>query len=196
MKDRLDPPQRDDRLRTFGPSEQHLSVGSLVCTQSTRSSLMTNHSHRADGSHHHGIVVGIDGSGASSRALSWAFSEAERRSVDLDVVIAWTFPYQFAEGFDVMWREDSEYFAKTSLAEAENAVDHLLDGKPRPPWLHVHAIEGAASVVLLNRAKTAEMLVVGTRGRGGFRDLLLGSVSTACVHHTPCPIAVIPCNDQ
>ncbi len=155
---------------------------------------MTNHTPDSDSSHDHGIVVGVDGSAASDNALSWALSEAELRGVDLDVVIAWTFPYQWAEGFDMMWREDSEYFAKIAMAEADKAVERVLHGVPRPSWLHVWAVEGAASVVLLDRAKTAEMLVVGTRGRGGFQDLLLGSVSTACVHHTPCPIAVIPCD--
>jgi nucleotide-binding universal stress UspA family protein len=139
-----------------------------------------------------GIVVGIDGSPASRAALAWALAEAKQRGADLDVVVAWTFPNQWAEGFNVKWAADSEFFAKAAVATADAAVSDVLAGESRPGWLRTHGVEGSAASVLLHRARDAELLVVGTRGRGGFADLLLGSVSTACVHHSPCPITVVP----
>jgi len=139
-----------------------------------------------------GIVVGVDGSPASHHALVWAHAEAKQRGTDLDVVMAWAYPYQWAEGFNAQWGADSDYFAKFASTEVDQGIDAMLAGEPRPAWIHTHIVEGAASVVLLRFARDAELLVVGTRGRGGFRDLLLGSVSTACVHHTPCAITVVP----
>ncbi len=138
------------------------------------------------------VVVGVDGSAGAGLALSWAFAEAEQRGAELDVVIAWSLPYQWAEGFNARWGEDVDYFAKTAANVADAAVDEALHGEQRPAWVHVHAIEGGAAHALLSRAQGADLLVVGSRGRGGFTDLMLGSVSTACVHHAPCPVAVIP----
>ena len=138
------------------------------------------------------IVVGIDGSDGAKRALGWAFSEAEQRGADLDVVVAWDLPYKWAEGFNTEWGEDSDYFARAAADEAGAVVDDLLDGKPRPGWLTVHAVEGPPAPVLIERARAADLLVLGTRGRGGFAKLLLGSVSNTCVHHAPCPVCVIP----
>jgi nucleotide-binding universal stress UspA family protein len=139
-----------------------------------------------------GIVVGIDGSPASQQALVWAHAEAVQRGVDLDVVMAWTFPYRWSEGFNAEWAADTEFFAKAAAADADLAIDMMLAGTPRPAWLRVHIVEGSPAPVLLHVARDAELLVVGTRGRGGFADLMLGSVSTACLHHTRCPITVVP----
>ncbi|MEO6124020.1 MAG: universal stress protein [Ilumatobacteraceae bacterium] len=118
------------------------------------------------------IIVGLDGSHAARHALEWAFAEAEQRGAELDVVTAWNYPYQWAQGYSTKWAADAEAFAKSAADEAATEVDEFRDGKPHPSWLHIRAVE--------------------SRSRGGFKDLLLGSVSTTCVHHTPCPIAVIP----
>lgn len=138
------------------------------------------------------LIVGIDGSHAARHALAWAFAEAEQRGAELDVVTVWDYPYQWAQGFNSKLGEDTEAFASAASDEAAAQVDEFLDGKPCPSWLHILTVQGAAAPVLLRLARHADLLVVGSRGRGGFKDLLLGSVSTACVHHTPCPIAVIP----
>jgi nucleotide-binding universal stress UspA family protein len=138
------------------------------------------------------VVVGVDGSPGAARALTWALAEAEQRHADLDVVIAWDVPYQWAEGFNAKWGEDADYFAGAAATLAEAELTGVLQGAPRPEWVHVQPMEGGAAHVLLQRARDADLLVVGSRGRGGFADLLLGSVSTACVHHAPCPVAVIP----
>jgi len=121
-------------------------------------------------------------------------AEAEQRRAELDVIVAWSYPYQWAEGFNANWADDSNYFARTAAAEAEQAINGLLGGEPRPSWLHAHAVEGHPASVLLKCAQSAELLVVGSRGRGGLADLLLGSVSTACIHHATCPTVVVPPN--
>ena len=138
------------------------------------------------------VVVGIDGSTAAERALTWAIAETERRGGTLDVVTVWEVPYRWAEGFNQMWAEDQDYFAAAAVEQARGWVDHALGGKPHPDWLTVHAVEGIAAQVLLARAEHADLLVVGSRGRGGFSSLLLGSVSTACAHHAPCPMVIVP----
>ncbi len=138
------------------------------------------------------IVVGIDGSNAGRHALGWAFAEAMQRGAELDVVTAWNFPRQWAQNFSSRWADDADSFAIAAADEATAEVDEVLNGRPRPIWLHIRAVEGAAAPVLLRLARHADLLVVGSRGCGRFRDVSLGSVSTACVHHTPCPIAVIP----
>lgn len=138
------------------------------------------------------IIVGVDGSDDSRRALAWALAEADLRNADLHVVIAWAFPYAWGRGFNSEWADDADFFAKAAEKEAEEAVAELLGSAARPTWLHVHAFEGSPAPVLLDLSRDADLLVVGSRGRGGFRGLMLGSVSSACARHASCPIAVIP----
>ena len=137
------------------------------------------------------IVVGLDGSDGGRAALSWALAEARLRGAQLDVVSAWEYPFEWAEGFNPQWLQDEEFFRASALERAQADVDELLDGEPQPSWLRIVVVKGSPSDVLVAEAGGADLLVVGSRGRGGFAGLLLGSVSSACVHHSAVPVTVI-----
>jgi nucleotide-binding universal stress UspA family protein len=136
------------------------------------------------------IVVGVDGSETSLRALRWAARQAGWTGGTLEVVTAWTFPEQPAPlGIvaHVPWQEDL-------MAEARDELDRLVgEAVPEGERDHVHTkvVRGGAADVLLAEADEAELLVVGSRGRGAFEGLLLGSVSERCVHHARCPVVVV-----
>ena len=138
------------------------------------------------------IVVGVDGSACAHAALEFAASEAALRGARLRIVCAWDIPPAmyaggFAPGFDQetldAFRDNAETIVRTELAEA----------KRLQPSIEVEArtSEGQAAEVLLEAARDASLIVVGTRGHGGFASLLLGSVSQQVVHHAPCPVLVI-----
>ena len=137
------------------------------------------------------IVVGVDGSDGGREALSWALAEARLRGDQLDVVTAWEYPFEWSEGFNPRWAEDENFFRVTALERAQADLNELLDGKPQPSWVRIFAAEGAPADVLVGRAEDADLLVVGSRGRGGVAGLLLGSVSTTCVHHAAVPVTVV-----
>jgi nucleotide-binding universal stress UspA family protein len=137
------------------------------------------------------IVVGVDGSAPSRTALRWAVGEAGIIGAAVDAVIAWQFPAGFASygwaGSAIA--DDTNYaeLAEKTLAEAmSTAVDPASDVMVRPLVVH-----GDAANVLLEAARGARLLVVGSRGHGGLAGALLGSVSQHCVHHAPCPVVVL-----
>ena len=135
------------------------------------------------------IVVGVDGSEASRRALEWAAVDARRRGAALEVVHAWHLPnaggYPYLAGY-----VDLELFAQDSRTVLDRAMAGVdLGGIPRvEPIL----IQDGAARALLDTAKGADLLVVGSRGRGGFTGLLLGSVSHHVATHASCPVVIIP----
>jgi nucleotide-binding universal stress UspA family protein len=137
------------------------------------------------------IVVGIDGSEQSNQALRWAVEEARLRGANIRAVHAWMPPATTlmpgpAPGFDLAAAQPGLQEASTRLVRAmveEVAGDAEVSVEPV-------AIEGPAVQVLAEEARDAEMLVVGSRGRGGFTGLLLGSVSQALAHHSPCPVLI------
>lgn len=139
------------------------------------------------------IVVGVDGSGGSVHALRWAFGEAGLRGATVDAVHCWHYPYTayteitgMAAG--VIAREDLEKVADEVL------VVSLEHAGPAPTGVTVTpmVLQGGAAATLLEIAAGADMLVVGSRGHGGFTGLLLGSVSQQIVHHAPCAVVVVP----
>ncbi len=138
------------------------------------------------------VVVGIDGSPGARIAFDWAVAEAEVRGAHLEVVTAWDVPYRWAEGYNDKWYEDRETLTEQARTDATATAEEWLGRGGLPDWLRIQAMEGPAARALLTCAKEADLLVVGSRGRGGFGALLLGSVSTACVHHAPCPVVVVP----
>ncbi|MET3803018.1 nucleotide-binding universal stress UspA family protein [Nakamurella sp. UYEF19] len=137
------------------------------------------------------IVVGIDGSEQSQQALRWARFLAEQLGCTLQAVTAWQLFGEAGWG-GYGWSVVPGVFDPVKTAEQilAGAVNDVL-GANHPDGLVLTANEGASAKVLLEVAKDARMLVVGSRGHGGFAGLLLGSVSSACAEHAECPVLVI-----
>ena len=136
------------------------------------------------------IVVGVDGSEGAQRALRWAVAQAVLTGSQLQVVHGWHYPFAGSSPFSGVAFDvgDLEAGARAALDSAVAGVD--LGGLAAPPDLVV--VEHSAALALVEAAKGADLLVVGTRGRGGFAELLLGSVSQQVVHHAPCPVVIVP----
>ena len=131
------------------------------------------------------IVVGVDGSLGSTRALKWALEEAQRRSASVEAVFAWQLPPVYAiakppsDGYEVAAREI------TAAATEQAAVR-----APDVPFTASSRL-GATVPALLDACRTADLLVLGFRGHGGFHDALLGSVADQCAHHAMCSVVVV-----
>ena len=141
------------------------------------------------------IIVGVDGSAESLEALRWALEEARVRSTTVRAVHVWQYPATMVIGdpflggpeVDPLLIEPSElpHLAKAHLAEIVR--DAALD----PDAVEQQAVQGHPAESLLEASKDAELLVVGSRGHGGFAGLLLGSVSQACAQHARCPVVIV-----
>lgn len=130
------------------------------------------------------VVVGVDGSANSGRALETAAAEARLRGAPLKVVHA----YETTRFVVTEPHRD----AATLQSAAQEVLDHALAKLPAKEGLDLEGvvIAGEPAQVLIDASDGASLLVVGTRGLGGFTGLLLGSVSTKCVHHAHCPVLV------
>jgi len=143
------------------------------------------------------IVVGVDGSPGSLEALRFAVAEARLRGVKLRVVHAWTVPLAVALPEPAVLAQplipepEFEQVRAALLAQGDTLLDEALAGVDMPEVERV-LVEGTPAHALVQTAEGADLLVVGSRGRGGFRGLLLGSVSQQCAHHAPCPIVIVP----
>jgi nucleotide-binding universal stress UspA family protein len=138
----------------------------------------------------HGIVVGVDGSDQSLCALSWAAREAQLRRTPLHVVTAYTIPVFAASSMDAGYATlDDQVIREGAEAVLEQAVARLADYAIE---VHPSVETGDAAGVLLDLSEEAELLVVGSRGRGGFVGRLLGSVSSAVPAHAKCPSVTVP----
>jgi nucleotide-binding universal stress UspA family protein len=140
---------------------------------------------------HHGggrIVVGVDGSDASKDALHWALHQAEATGATLEALITWHIP-TLAYGAAVPIPTDYD-FAPGAKEILQETVAEVVGADPKVTISEV-VEEGHPAVKLLEAAAGAELLVVGSRGHGGFAGMLLGSVSEYCVAHSPCPVVVV-----
>lgn len=136
------------------------------------------------------IVVGVDGSDHSLEALRWAARIAPALDCDIDAVMAWIDPRQSAwsPGWGYLSVDmDPEGDAQKAL---EAAVDEAF-AYSRPHRLETMTVKGHAAKTLIDCSASAQMLVVGSRGHGGFAGLLLGSVSAKCAEHAKCPVLVV-----
>jgi nucleotide-binding universal stress UspA family protein len=132
------------------------------------------------------IVVGVDGSAASIEALQWAARTAHTSGAELETVTCWDYPvsYGMSVGFGD-W---------DPAADAQKIADEAIDAafpERRPDTIRTAIHQGHPAESLIEASRNADMLVVGSRGRGGFVGLLLGSVSAYCAEHAHCPVVVI-----
>ena len=130
------------------------------------------------------VVVGVDGSPQSQKAVAWGVEQAKKTGGTLELLIAWARPVSYGlplvvAGLDpeAQAREIVEKIA----AEIDLPVDRVITS----------VAHGAAPSILVAHSAKADLLVVGSRGHGGFAELLLGSVSAHVVHHAACPVVVL-----
>lgn len=135
----------------------------------------------------HVIIVGVDGSESSKNALRWAARLAPSLNATIHAIVAWEYPIVFGleGGIPGIWKPDG-----TAREILNNALDSVF-GKERPAELKGSICQGHPTFVLLDASNGADMLIVGSRGLGGFAGLLLGSVSSSCAEHAKCPVLVV-----
>ena len=133
----------------------------------------------------HRIVVGVDGSVSSKAALAWAVDQARLTGAVVEAVTAWEFPATYgyaAPAINVDWEDRATRVVTAAIAG--------ITGSGLPE-IRYQVVEGNAASVLVDRSAGADLLVVGSRGHGGFVEALLGSTGQHCVHHAACPVVVI-----
>lgn len=136
------------------------------------------------------IVVGVDGSDSSKQALRWAVRQAELTHGLLEAVTAWDFPqFHGALGWLPPSSGDEGALEGRARQELAEAVEETVGSRP-PVEVRTEVRYGTPASVLLNAAHGASLLVVGSRGLGGFAGLLLGSVAQHCIQHADCPVVV------
>lgn len=136
------------------------------------------------------VIVGVDGSKDSAKAIEFAFDQAEALHGRVVAVHAWTSPFlTYADGASMLQFDEDKVREESRLLVAESVAGAAAD-HPDVNWT-TELVSGSAGQALVRRSETADLLVVGTRGRGGFTGLLLGSVSQTALHHTHCPIAIV-----
>ena len=133
------------------------------------------------------IVVGVDGSPSSMTALRWSLRQAKLTGCEVEAVTAWQYPSTYGFSPTTDGASDFEGDAQKILFDALNEVGGVGPGVIIRPSV----VEGHPADILVREARGADLLVVGSRGLGGFAGMLLGSVSQHCVHHAPCSVLVI-----
>lgn len=133
------------------------------------------------------VVVGVDGSESSKAALRWAADYAASVGARLDVITAWHLPSTFTGPGYIPATFDLEVDYQKVL---EQVVDEVF-GAERPSFLRLVVREGGAAQLLIEASKDADLVVVGSRGHGGFAGLLLGSVSAKLAEHAKCPVLIM-----
>jgi nucleotide-binding universal stress UspA family protein len=139
------------------------------------------------------IVVGVDGSPQSWKAVNWALEEAGAHGDDVMLVHAWQFPSILTISYagptlPVFTRDDVQRLSHQLL---EKTADEARQQSPAVR-IRTQLVEGHPATALVEAADGARLLVIGSRGMGGFRGMLMGSVSTACAHHARCPTVIVP----
>jgi nucleotide-binding universal stress UspA family protein len=140
-----------------------------------------------------GILVGVDGSDHSRRALEWAVNEAAVRHAPLTVLTVNQAVAGIWGGGPVPYPGDQDR-AGLAREAAQKQTDSIIESaESRPPQVTVESVTGFPAEELLRASAGADMIVVGSRGAGGFRRLVgMGSVANQLTHHAHCPVVVIP----
>ena len=140
-----------------------------------------------------GIVVGVDGSPNSERALDWAMKQAAAVRAPLTVIAVHEVPKSYWGGIPVVGPPDAALLDSLRQAAEEmtqRAASRL--GDARPASVTVHAVNGFVVKELVDASHDADLVVVGSRGGSGFARLLAGSVSSEVVQHSECPVVIVP----
>jgi nucleotide-binding universal stress UspA family protein len=145
------------------------------------------------------VVVGVDGSAGSIEALRWGLDEARLRKAPLRAIHSWVYlhtlvpaligyPYTAEAG-----KLDAADAATTAQQAAETILEQAFAAIVGVDDAEIERVivQGPAAQVLLDAVSTDDLLVVGSRGHGGFAGLLLGSVSHQCAQHAPCPVVIV-----
>jgi len=130
------------------------------------------------------IVVGVDGSDESVKATAWAAEQARATGGTLELLIVWARPMSYGLPL-VVGGYNPENEAQAVVEKAASGIDLPAER------LRTHVVNAAPALALVERSRSADLLVVGSRGHGGFAELLLGSVSDHCVHHASCTVVVV-----
>ena len=140
-----------------------------------------------------GIVVGVDGSLHARQALAWAMREAALRHAALTVLAVnptmaspWTGNPLKAPN-DSLIEDQMEEDVRNAIAKSASEI-----GQAQPSSLAVTVFSGFPAKALIEASRSADLIVIGSRGAGGFESLLLGSISSQVVHHAACPVVVVP----
>jgi nucleotide-binding universal stress UspA family protein len=145
--------------------------------------------------HEHGrIVVGVDGSSGSRVALEYTLRDAARRRSGVEVITAFAPPEYWGPLYgppQITFDEVREGVRRDTENTVHDVIE-LLEGElAELPAVAVRAVSGHAAHALLQAARGADLLVVGSRGHGGFSSMLVGSVSLACMLHAACPVTIV-----
>lgn len=133
------------------------------------------------------IVVGVDGSDGGDAALRWALQEARVRGAVLQVLYAWSYLDQPAE--DDGFRPD---YSEADAAAALDTIVARVAGDTADVVVEKRVVNDLPARTLVDAAADADLLVVGSRGLGGLKRLVLGSVSQQCAQQAPCPVVIVP----
>ena len=137
------------------------------------------------------IVVGVDNSPGARRALEWALDEAALRDATVVAVHAWQLPYVLSTPLGVVSVPVDDDATAEAEAELAAVIDEVAAAHPATP-VERQVVLGSPAAALIEEGADAQLIVVGSRGRGGFAGLLLGSVSHQLAHHAPCPVVIVP----
>ena len=137
------------------------------------------------------VVVGVDGSAGARAALRFAVEDAVRRGVPVEAVTSYRPPEAWMD-FDAIGDFQYDEAEAAARQRAETTIAEVLRDVPEPhPEIHVTAVLGSAADALIRESAGADLLVVGSRGHGGFSSMLLGSTSMQCALHAECPVTVV-----
>ena len=141
------------------------------------------------------VVAAVDGSAGSRAALQFAAEDAARRGVPVEAVVAFRSPDAWND-FEVVGRQETQRMRVRMRNDAEARVRAVVDEVTRTaggplPEIAIRAVEGAPADALIRASHGAVLLVVGSRGHGGFSSVLLGSTSMQCTLHATCPVTVV-----
>ena len=141
----------------------------------------------------HGIVVGVDGSPNSERALDWAMRQAAAVHAPLTVIAVHEVPKSYWGNNPVIGQSDQPALdnLRRGAEEMTQRAASRLDGA-KPASVTVRAVSGFVVKELVDASQDADLVVVGTRGASGFARVLVGSVSSEVVQHSACPVVIVP----